>query len=84
MRVINVVTIRNGVVDEIKSFGIFEEQLSEEVIEKAEDEFIQEAKRVGWNPEKHYCDNEQDLIEEGYYMTEYGDFPNVCLTWSEI
>jgi len=39
MRIINIVEQLSGVITNITSFGIFEEQLSSEVVEKAEEFF---------------------------------------------
>jgi len=76
MRVINVVVIKEGVIYNIDSFGVFEEQLSQEVVDKAEAKF------------KELCEEwgalEDDLdfyIEEGYYAG--GNF-SVCISWSDI
>jgi hypothetical protein len=84
MRVINVVTIKAGVVDNIESFGVFEEQLSQEVVEKAEAKFMEIAKQLGWTPEDHYCETEDDLINEGYFECETGTWDSVCISWSDI
>lgn len=84
MRVINVVTIDDGVINNIDSFGIFEEQLSSDVVIKAEELFLQIAKKLGWNPEDHYCTNEDDLLSEAYYESENGTYPSVCISWSDI
>ena len=52
MRVINVITVKNGVVDEIESFGVIEEQLVNDVSEEAEKYFIKKSKEV-YMPNKH-------------------------------
>ena len=41
MRIVNILEIINGIPQSIESFPIFEEQLSEDVVEKAELLFIQ-------------------------------------------
>jgi hypothetical protein len=94
MRVINVVTIKNGVVNEITSFGIFEEQLSQDVVEKAEADFITKAKALGFDVNnREEEEDEDDLISElldfGYYEknTSNDVFPepeSVCISWSDI
>jgi len=81
MRIINLVTIKAGVVDSIESFGIFEEQLSQDVIEQAENRFIEIAKQLGWNPDDSEIDNEDDLRNEGYYECPTG---TCCFVWSDI
>lgn len=87
MRVINVVKIKNGVVDEISSFAVVEEQLSQEVVDEAEKKFLEEAKFLG-------CDTEdEDLVEsvldDGYFEKDTTNdvFPepaSVCISWSQI
>jgi len=84
MRVINVITIDDGKIKDLKSFGIFEGQSKDEVLKEAETEFIRIAKELGWDQSEHYCYNEEDMINEGYYESEYGTYPSVWLAWSEI
>ena len=74
MRVISVVVIKEGVVNDIESFAIYEEQLSEEVVEKAEAMFIKKAKELGYDGE-----DDDDLCNDGYYMI---DNASVCICWS--
>ena len=83
MRIINVVTIKDGVVDNIKSFGVFEEQLSQEVVEQAEKEFIKQAKVLGFNGDE---DDEEAIVDDGYYYNQVMNSENssVCLSWSDI
>jgi hypothetical protein len=80
MRVINVVKIKFGVVDEITSFGVFEEQLSQDVAEQAEKKFVEVAKELGCNTD------DEDIIEEicsnGYYQPTAQN--SVCISWSDI
>lgn len=93
MRVINVVKIKNGVVDEITSFGIFEEQLSDEVVEQAEKDFIAKAREIGFDSENLELLDEGELTEElldnGYFEKDTSNdvFPepqSVCISWSDI
>lgn len=76
MRIINVVVIKDGVIDNIDSFGVFEEQLSQEVVERAEALYKEKC--------LEYCALEDELefyIEEGYYAG--GNF-SICISWSDI
>lgn len=84
MRIINLVTIKAGVVDNIESFAVWEEQLSDDVVKVAEKRFLEIAKELGWNPDDHYCDNEDDLLSEGYYECETGTWDSICITWSDV
>ena len=80
MRVINVVKINEGVVDEITSFGVFEEQLSQDVVEQAEKKFLEVAKELGADTEDD--DLVEEILDNGYY--EKGVNNSVCISWSEI
>ncbi len=77
MRVINVVTITEGILNNIDSFGIFDDQLSQEVVDKAKALFIKKAKELGYNDD----DDDDELIDNGYYMC---NDMSVALSWSEI
>jgi hypothetical protein len=77
MRIINIVKIKDGVVDEIESFGVFEEQLVNDVVEVAEKAFLKAAKELGANIE----DDEEYLLDEGSFETGFG---SICISWSDI
>ena len=81
MRIINVITIENDVIQDVDSFGIFEEQLSNEVVEKAEELFLKKAKEYGWTEDEI---SESDLLDDGRYETEHLIYANVNLVWSDI
>jgi hypothetical protein len=76
MRVINVIETKDGIVDKITSFGIFEEQLSSVEVNRAEELFV--AKLEECCVEDAHIEG---YIEDGFY--QFGDFA-ICLTWSEI
>lgn len=93
MRVINVVTIKNNVVDNIDSFGVFEEQLSDEVVEAAEKAFVEKAKELGFNPDvDSEIDPTDELLDNAYYENRYFEekgkvlyqHVSVCISWSDI
>ena len=76
MRIINVIEVFNGVVQEIKSFGVFEEQLVDDVVKEAEADFTKKAIEHG------AIECEMDLyIEDGGY---YGQEHAVVIAWSDI
>jgi predicted nucleotide-binding protein (sugar kinase/HSP70/actin superfamily) len=79
MRVINVIFIKDSIVDLIESFGIEEEQLSQDVVEKAEARFTELAKEISMSDEET-----SDAIENGYWHDPFNDGSSVCITWSDI
>jgi len=84
MRVINLVTIKAGVVDNIESFAVWEEQLSDDVVKVAEKRFLEIAKELGWNPEEEDEMTEEELLDNGYYECETGTWDSICITWSDV
>ena len=82
MRVISVITVKDGTVNDMESFGIFEEQLSGDVVKLAEKLFSE--KCIEYGADENDLD---DLIEEGYYAgSNYyagGSF-SINLVWSNI
>lgn len=78
MRIINVVKIKDGVVDEIESFGVIEEQLVDDVVEEAEAAFIKAAKELGFIGDE---DDENDLLDDAYFQIANA---SVCISWSDI
>jgi hypothetical protein len=81
MRIINVVKVSNGVVDDIESYGVFEEQLVDDVVKPAEEMFIKCAKEIGYD-ETNDPENE-DLLDNGYFEN-VALSRSVCITWSDI
>jgi hypothetical protein len=76
MRVINVVVIKEGVIDNIDSFGVFEEQLVEDVVKPAEELFKDKCREWG------ALEDDMDYyLDEGCYVG--GNF-SICISWSEI
>ena len=81
MRIINVLELLDGIPSDLVSFVIYEEQLSEDVVEEAEQLFIEKINK-DISPDLLTEDEESDYIEEGVYLnviTGYGVF----LIWSE-
>jgi hypothetical protein len=81
MRIINVVEINEGNVKNITSFGIYEEQCSEEVVKEAEKLFIDKCYEYGYDELDEQLPSAEDLIEDGYY--DGGNFA-INLVWSYI
>lgn len=85
MRIINVIVIRHGAVHEIDSYGVFEEQLSQDVVAIAEEKFKKQVLFVTESDESEFEDNYggmETFIEDGIFQNGAGN--SVCLTWSEI
>jgi len=81
MRIINIIEIGSdtavgGGIIGVESFGIFEEQLSEDVVESAENLFKDKAIENGADE-----DDLDSAIEDGYYTNGYY---TISIVWSEI
>jgi len=81
MRIINIITQDAGVINEVTSFGVFEEQLVNDVVEKAEELFMKKAKEYGFDEED--CDD-ADILSDGWYESPNGTYPSVAIVWSDI
>lgn len=81
MRIINVLEIINGIPSTIESFPIHEDQLSEDVTEKAELLFINKINENIY-PEVLSDDGQEIHIENGFYQNMNGY--EVYLSWSNI
>jgi len=87
MRIINVVTIRSGVVDEVQSFGVYDEDEAglRKIVAKAEALFTAKAKELGYDENRD--GDMEDHLDNGYYQFESDESheqASVCLTWTEI
>lgn len=78
MRIINVIIVIDGSVIGVRSYPIEEDQVSNEIVEKAESHFLNCCRENGAD-EEEYCD--EYLLEEASYRRD--DY-EVCLTWSDI
>ena len=83
MRVINVITMDAGVIDNVQSFGIYEEQLSNEIVQKAEELFLIKAREFGFNVQEDGM-SEDDLLSDGWYESPNGTYPSVSIVWSDV
>jgi len=78
MRVINIIYVKNGEVEEMTSFGVWEEQLSNDVVEQAEEKFREYVRKS----EPGISDNNIDMyIEDGIYS---GMNYSYSIVWSDI
>ncbi len=80
MRIINVVTIRDNILDNIESFAIYEDQLSNDVVKEAENYFIKKAEELGFLGNDFDADD--DLIDSGYFENDTNE--SVCISWSSV
>jgi hypothetical protein len=83
MRVINVIEVVENAVVGIESFGVFEEQLSQEVVEKAEELFTKKLREFinGDETDEQII---EDAIENGYYTDSTKGYYYICIVWSDI
>jgi len=73
--IINIITQHGGKIEHINSFTIEDVTLTEKL-------FVKMAKDLGWNSEEHYCETEDELLEEGYF--ENNNYDSISLVWSII
>lgn len=79
MRIINVVEQLQGMITQIQSFPVYEEQLSQDVVTEAENLFKGIINEVtGIDPDS---EDMEMIIEDGYYTDDNGW--DVSLVWSE-
>jgi len=81
MRILNLLKVDSDVPNIIESFPIYEEQLSQEVIEKAELLFIAKINEL-IHPDVLSDEEQEYYIEQGSFY-EYPNC-NVFLIWSNI
>ena len=88
MRIINVLEIINGIPYKIESFPIYEEQLSEEIVDEAEKLFL---KLIEENRKSLLKENlsEEDIEDTEEYYLDEGVYDNkngyeLYIIWSEI
>ena len=75
MRIISVIEVVDNCVLSLVSFGIFEEQLSDEVVSEAEKLFVAKAKDNG------FLGDEDTIVEDG--TCKVGNY-TINLVWSDI
>lgn len=81
MRILNVLEIEGDVPNIIESFPIYEEQLSQEIIEEAELLFIEKINELIY-PEVLSDEEQEYYIEQGSFYDHSSC--NVFLIWSNI
>lgn len=79
MRIVNIVEQLQGTITQILSFPVYEEQLSQDVVDEAEKTFKQIINEVqGIDPDS---EDMEMIIEDGYYSDDNGW--DVSIVWSE-
>lgn len=81
MRVINVIEILQGTIMGIESFGVFEEQLVDDVVECMEEHFLKCIKKHSMDEELLEEDIEE-YLDNGYFSDDNGY--EVSIIWSDI
>ena len=83
MRIINVLEMMGGIPEFIQSFPIYEEQLSEEVVEQAENFFISRIHEFyTFEDDENKEQIIQDAIDNGSFETSEG--VEIYIIWSDI
>lgn len=82
MRIINVITTVENSVEEIQSFAVVDEQLSDEVAQQAEDYFTKKIHEVaGYLTPEQIDNNMETYLEDGSFI----DYTTgVALVWSDV
>lgn len=83
MRIINVVTNVDNAVKDIESFGVFEEQLADDVAKVAEECFVKKVREFISGDETDEATIE-DALENGYYEDATKGYFYICIVWSHI
>ena len=85
MRIINIIEQSSGVITNVTSFCIYEEQLSNEVVEKAEEFFKTQILK------NEYFENEENLeeildnaLDNGHYEQENKNYYTIDFIWGEL
>jgi len=88
MRIINVLEVINGIPSQIQSFPIYKEQLSQDVVDRAEKLFLElieknkEPLRMRGLSEEDIEDVTEFYLDEGVYDDKNGY--EVYIIWSEV
>jgi len=79
MKIINIIESQNGSIQHITSFCIHEEQLSEDVVEAAEDEF-RKILKAKFDIDEEFTDT---YIEDGWFEDKDTSYL-LSITWSDV
>jgi hypothetical protein len=85
MRIINIIEQSSGVITNVTSFCIYEEQLSNEVVEKAEEFFkTQILKNEYFENEENIEDILDNALDNGHYEQENKNYYTIDFIWGEL
>lgn len=82
MRVINVIEVVENNVVGLESFGVFEEQLSQDVVKKAEEHFLKVIEEFVGEPLSE--EDKEAYLDDAYYEDGTKGYYYVCIIWSDI
>lgn len=82
MRVINVIEVVENNVVGLESFGVFEEQLSQDVVKKAEEHFLKVIEEFVGEPLSE--EDKEAYLDDAYYEDSTRNYYYVCIRWSDI
>jgi hypothetical protein len=78
MELINIISQESGNAPTIEHVAVNQK----EDTTNAEELFMTKAKALGWDAETHYCETEDQLLEEAYFENNNGD--SVSLVWTNL
>lgn len=82
MRIINVIEACDNTILGVESYGVFEEQLSDDVVEQAEESFRKKVLANGGPMDEEQLES---YVEDGYFKDgDFGDIYSVSIVWSDI
>ena len=83
MRVINVIEQSAGVINNVTSFAVWDEQLSGEVAKDADNFFKQQLlKNVNLDEDEE--DDLEGIVDYGHYEEQDNNYYTIDIIWSEI
>lgn len=81
MRIINVIEQSAGIITNVTSFAVWEEQLSNLVVEEAEKFFVEQITK---NVKLDKDDNIEVFVEDGHYEEQGNNYYTIDIVWSEV
>jgi hypothetical protein len=78
MRIVNLLHIKNGIPQTIDSFPIYEEQLSEDIVNEVEELFIEKIEKFVPNLSD---EDRETYLEDGFFSDEREN--EIYIIWSD-
>ena len=79
MKILSIIVINDNIVKSIDSFGVYEEQLSDDVKDVAEKHYIEKCKEFGFIETAKLTEDE--LICYGFYIAKNGTTINYVVSY---